>query len=59
MIECHLRERLESLRSGVRSPRLLVGPWRAKKVSVRGEGFKNQFRDLATRPRCLTNGEAP
>ena len=39
--------------------KLLVRPWRAKKVSVRGEGFKNQFRDLATRPRCLTEGEAP
>lgn len=39
--------------------RLLVGPpWRAKKVSVRREGFKNQFGDLATRLRCLTEGEA-
>ena len=58
MIKCHLRGRLESLSSGVRSLRLLVGPWRAKKVSVRRKGFKNQFGDLATRPWCLTEGEA-
>lgn len=47
------------LSSGVRSlAKVACWPLRAKKVSVRREGFKNQFGDFSNQAPVLTEGEA-